>query len=122
MLRLQSGLLLSTKQTEYQYKDANFSSGIGAKTQYNDELVLTVAQGNPLEKQKVVSLRELKDEPFITFRDGSGLRFLVYSACVREGFEPNVTYGCGSPRILVAEGLRFSIIPRLMAEILGPPI
>ncbi|SDP16545.1 LysR substrate binding domain-containing protein, partial [Paenibacillus sp. yr247] len=84
--------------------------------------VLAVAKGHPLEKHKAVSIRELREESFVSFKEGSRLRSLVYAACIREGFEPIITYECASPRILVAEDLGISILPRLMAETPGPSI
>lgn len=105
-----------------QLEDSNPPSGICAKSLYNDELVLAVAKGHPLEKHKAISIRELREESFVSFKEGSRLRSLVYAACIREGFEPIITYECASPRILVAEGLGISILPRLMAETPGPSI
>ncbi|UUZ93477.1 LysR family transcriptional regulator [Paenibacillus sp. P25] len=103
-------------------EDSNLPSGFCAKSLYDDELVLAVAKGHPLEKQTSVSIRDLRDEPFVSFKEGSGIRSLVIAACIKEGFEPIIAYECASPRILVAEGLGFSILPRLMAETPGPSI
>ncbi|WP_353936539.1 LysR family transcriptional regulator substrate-binding protein [uncultured Brevibacillus sp.] len=47
---------------------------------------------------------------------------LLYASCVKEGFEPHVRYECASPRMLVTERLGVSVLPRLMAELPGPPI
>ncbi|WP_199619636.1 LysR family transcriptional regulator [Paenibacillus alkalitolerans] len=96
--------------------------GVCSKSLYDDELVLAVAKGHPLEKRIAVSIREIRDESFVSFKEGSGIRSLVFAACIKEGFEPIITYECASPRILVAEGLGFSILPRLMAETPGPSI
>lgn len=108
--------------------DVNYSphlvapKGICSKPLYQDELVLAVAKGHPLEKKKTISIKELKKESFVSFKEGSGIRSQLLVICMREGFEPLITYECASPRTLVAEGLGVSVLPRLMAESHGPSI
>lgn len=96
--------------------------GLYSKPLYKDELVLVVEEGHPLEKRKTISIRELRDESFVSFKEGSGIRSQLLVTCNREGFEPLITYECASPRTLVAEGLGVSVLPRLMAESPGPSI
>ncbi|RFU64645.1 LysR family transcriptional regulator [Peribacillus saganii] len=96
--------------------------GISSKPLYQDELVLVVANGHPLEKRKMISIKELREESFVSFKEGSGIRSQLLAACIREGFEPLIAYECASPRTLVAEGLGVSVLPRLMAESPGPSI
>ncbi|WP_423801830.1 LysR family transcriptional regulator [Neobacillus sp. SAB-20_R2A] len=96
--------------------------GICSKPLYQDELVLAVANGHPLEKKKTISINELREESFVSFKEGSGIRSQLIAACLREGFEPLIAYECASPRTLVAEGLGVSVLPRLMAESPGPSI
>lgn len=96
--------------------------GICSKPLYRDELVLVVAKGHPLEKRKTISFKELKEESFVSFKEGSGIRSQLLATCNSEGFEPLIAYECASPRTLVAEGLGVSILPRLMAESPGPSI
>ncbi|GIO08646.1 LysR family transcriptional regulator [Brevibacillus reuszeri] len=97
-------------------------AGIGSKFLYQDELVLAVAKGHSLEKNGTISISALREESFVSFNEGSGIRSLLYASCVKEGFEPHVRYECASPRMLVAERLGVSVLPRLMAELRGPPI
>ena len=96
--------------------------GICSKPLYLDELVLVVAKGHPLEKQKTISIKDLREESFVFFKEGSGIRLQLLATCMREGFEPLIAYECASPRTLVAEGLGVSVLPRLMAESPGPSI
>lgn len=96
--------------------------GICSKPLYQDELVLAVAKGHPLEKKKTISIKELSEESFVSFKEGSGIRSQLIATCMREGFEPLIAYECASPRTLVAEGLGVSVLPRLMAESPGPSI
>lgn len=96
--------------------------GICSKPLYQDELVLVVAKGHPLEKKKIISINELREESFVSFKEGSGIRSQLIATCIREGFEPLIAYECASPRTLVAEKLGVSVLPRLMAESPGPSI
>ncbi|RXT04543.1 LysR family transcriptional regulator [Ammoniphilus sp. CFH 90114] len=97
-------------------------TGISSKPLYQDELVLAVAKGHPLERRKIISIGELREESFVSFKEGSGIRSQLLATCLREGFEPLIAYECASPRTLVAKGLGVSILPRLMAESPGPTI
>ncbi|WKB35991.1 LysR family transcriptional regulator [Terrilactibacillus sp. S3-3] len=96
--------------------------GFYSKPLYQDELVLAVAKGHPLKERKTISIKELREEPFVSFKEGSGIRSQLLATCNREGFEPLIAYECASPRTLVAEGLGVSVLPRLMAESPGPSI
>ena len=96
--------------------------GLCSKPLYQDELVLVVAKGHPLEKRKVISIKELREESFVSFKEGSGIRSQLLARCNGEGFDPLIAYECASPRTLVAEGLGVSVLPRLMAESPGPTI
>lgn len=56
------------------------------------ELKLVVQRGHPLSQQGRVSLRQLREQPFILFRRGFALYDLVRNACVQAGFEPYAAY------------------------------
>ena len=96
--------------------------GLCSKPLYEDELVLAVSKGHPLVKRQTVSVKELQEESFVSFKEGSGARDQLLATCHKEGFEPLIAYECASPRTLVAEGLGVSVLPRLMAESPGPPV
>lgn len=64
--------------------------------------------------------KELREESFVSFKEGSGIRSQLLATCNREGFEPLIAYECASP--LVAEELGVSVLRRLMAESPGPSI
>jgi len=116
---------LALAHTEVNYSstiDLVPSKGLCSKPLYQEELVLVVAEGHPLEKRKTISIKELREESFVSFKEGSGIRSQILGACSREGFEPLIAYECASPRTLVAEGLGVSVLPRLMAESPGPSI
>lgn len=102
--------------------DLNPPKGLCSKRLYEDELVLVVAKGHPLDKRKTISIKELREETIVSFKEGSGIRSQLLAMCNREGFEPLIAYECASPRTLVAEGLGVSVLPRLMAESPGPSI
>lgn len=116
---------LALAHTEVNYSsniDLAPPKGLCSKPLYQDELVLVVAKGHPLVNRKTISIKELREESFVSFKEGSGIRSQLLATCHKEGFELLITYECASPRTLVAEGLGVSVLPRLMAESPGPPI
>jgi DNA-binding transcriptional LysR family regulator len=55
-------------------------------------LSLIVNSNHPLAKKNSIRLSELKNEPFILFKEGFSLYDRVRDACIREGFEPLISY------------------------------
>ncbi|GGD64315.1 LysR family transcriptional regulator [Paenibacillus nasutitermitis] len=55
-------------------------------------LNLVVPLEHPLSNRRKVRLAELKEEPFILFRQEFNLHDRVKEACIGEGFEPRVAY------------------------------
>lgn len=102
--------------------DLDLPKGICSKLLYKDELVLIVSKGHPFEQKKSISIHDLKETPFVSFKEGSKTRALLFAACHRAGFEPIIAYECASPRIFVAEKLGVAVLPRLMAESPGPEV
>ena len=93
--------------------------GIVTEPLLMEDLALVVAPGHPLAGRGSVSLRELKDEPFVLYRRGSGTRSTVVEACQREGFEPRVAFESDAARALAAEGVGVAVVPRSTAELGG---
>lgn len=78
------------------------------------KLQLVVGANHPLARKNAVRLKDLRDEPFILFREGFALHDRVRDACVREGFEPNVVYESGQWDFIgemVASGLGIAMLP-----------
>lgn len=57
-----------------------------------DRLAVVLPVGHPLADQERISLKVLKDEQFIMPPKNTDLRTIAETACIREGFRPNVRY------------------------------
>ena len=87
-----------------------------------EELVLVVAPAHALARRQNVAVEELRDEPFILFKPGSGLRHIIMQRSLTAGFTPRMLFESGelaTVRSLVAEGLGISVLPRSVAEAQG---
>jgi DNA-binding transcriptional LysR family regulator len=101
------------------------SHGLGLHQLVSEELVAVLPLEHRLARRRRISLRELSDEKFISYRDGSRLREVLVSAGRNAGYEPHVTLESNeSQRIrrLVARGLGVAILPRSDAEGAGAEI
>jgi DNA-binding transcriptional LysR family regulator len=69
---------------------------------------------HPLAGKETVHLKELKDEPFITFSDTATLHDFFIANCEKEGFTPRILYKSLMPNFvfdMVAFGLCTAIMP-----------
>lgn len=57
-----------------------------------ENLMLVVHPGHRLAELSSVPLGELKEEPFILFRNDFALHDRIPAACIRAGFQPNVVF------------------------------
>ncbi|QGQ97497.1 LysR family transcriptional regulator [Paenibacillus psychroresistens] len=55
-------------------------------------LCLVLPVQHPMSRKRKVYLKDLKNDPFILFRQEFNLYDRVRSACITEGFEPHITY------------------------------
>lgn len=104
--------------------DLNASSIVTEKL-LTEELVLVVAPGHVMASRQSVSMEELRNEPFISFKPGSGLRHTIMQRSLAAGFMPRILFESGelaTIRLLVAEGLGISILPRSVAEAAGKAV
>jgi DNA-binding transcriptional LysR family regulator len=109
------------------------ASSIVTERLLTEELVLVVAPNHALAHHQKVTVEELRDEPFVLFKPGSGLRHTIIQSSMAAGFTPRILFESGelgTIRSLVAEGLGVSVLPRSVAEApgrevaivsLGPP-
>jgi LysR family transcriptional regulator, transcription activator of glutamate synthase operon len=100
---------------------------------YDEDLVLAVAPGHRLAGRRRLALADLPDEPFVFFREGSGLRAATEGALAAAGIAPRVRFESSEltrVRALVSRGLGVAILPRsetvragprIAAVTLGPP-
>lgn len=94
------------------------ASSIVTKKLLTEELVLVVAPDHALVHHQNVTMEELRDEPFVLFKPGSGLRHTVIQRSLAAGFTPRILFESGelgTIRALVAEGLGVSVLPRSVA-------
>ena len=85
-----------------------------ARTVMVEPMVAVVAADHPLAGRDAIDLAELRDDRFITFREGAGLRRILGAAAAQAGFTPQVAFesnnvlrGCA----LASQGLGVSIVP-----------
>ncbi|KUL22285.1 LysR family transcriptional regulator [Actinoplanes awajinensis] len=84
-----------------------------------EQLVLALPTGHPLEGPGRITLGELRDESFVCLPEGSGLRWILDDAARTAGFTPRVPFETHSPqsiRELVAAGLGVALLARSVAE------
>lgn len=92
------------------------------ETLFHEELLLITAPDHPLTRRSLVAMPELRDEPFIAFKPGGGLRRALAAASAAAGFSPHIVCESGNLttiRALVAEGMGVAILPRSVADAPG---
>jgi len=90
--------------------------GILFQEWYRAPLVVAVAKGHPLMTQRAIRVRDLRDQPLITYprASGIGLYWHVMDLCARAGFRPRVVQEVQEPTTivgLVAAGIGVAIVP-----------
>jgi LysR family transcriptional activator of glutamate synthase operon len=88
-----------------------------------EKLLAVVPMHHPLAGEPVIELAQLKDEPFVLFREGYSLRPIVWEACQRAGFTPKIAFEgeeTDTIRGLVAAGMGVSLLPEMSLEQTGP--
>jgi DNA-binding transcriptional LysR family regulator len=78
------------------------------------QLSLIVNSNHALAKQEIVHLSELRNESFILFKEGFSLNDRVREACIREGFEPVISYESSQWDLIsemVGVGLGIALLP-----------
>lgn len=101
------------------------SHGLGLHQLISEELVVILPQEHPLAKRRQVPMAALREEQFISFREGARLRELLSTAGHHADFEPKIMLESNeSARIrrLVARGMGVAILPRSDAEGPGAPV
>jgi DNA-binding transcriptional LysR family regulator len=58
----------------------------------DQEMVLLVPESHRLARRRHVTLREVQDEPFVTFKRGHAFRRLTEGLCEEAGFVPSITF------------------------------
>jgi LysR family transcriptional activator of glutamate synthase operon len=84
-----------------------------------------VRSGHPLAARRRLAVADLPDEPFIFFREGSGLRAATDAALSAAGIVPRVRFESSEltrVRALVSRGLGVAIMPRSETAAPGPRV
>lgn len=81
---------------------------------FSEKMVLLLPKHHPLSSKKRVHLRELYNEPFISFPKNFVLREEIVDVCRQNGFEPNVPFEgeeIYTIKGLVSAGLGITLLP-----------
>lgn len=79
-----------------------------------EEIFLLVPKTHRLAGRKEIDLSEVKDEPFIAFKKGYGIRDLMEEFCSQAGFLPHIVYEGDTATLsteLVNIGLGIALLP-----------
>ncbi len=96
-----------------------------ARTLLVEPMVAVMAIDHPLAGRTRLDLADLRDERFITFREGAGLRRILLAATAEAGFVPQIAFESNNVlrgRALAARGLGVSVVPTSDATAPGPSV
>lgn len=96
-----------------------------ARTLLVEPLVAVVARDHPLAQRDRVTLADLREERFVAYREGAGLRRILVTACREAGFEPQLAFESNNSlrgRALAARGLGVALIPASDVVSPGPEV
>ncbi len=99
--------------------ESRLPAGLSCELLFEDELVAIVSPEHPLAARASVRLEQLRDEPFVFLRRGTGLRHSLEDAARRAGFEPHASFETNElSRVLalVGRGLGVSAVSRAVAQ------
>lgn len=114
--------------------DVGHSDSLKTRVIACEPVLLALRRDHPLAKSRSVRFSQLREEPFVFFRAGTGLRTTTERLARDAGFAPRMAFETGNlDRLLdlVAEGLGVSLIPastatradaRICAIPLSPPV
>lgn len=80
-----------------------------------EPVLIALERGHRLAGRKSIRFEELRDEPFVVFRSGTGLRFITERAASAAGFEPSIAFETANLErmlALVSEGLGVAVVPQ----------
>jgi DNA-binding transcriptional LysR family regulator len=101
------------------------SHGLALHQLVSEELVVLLPPGHRRAGRRKLRMAELRDEEFISYREGARLRELLMSAGHHAGFQPQIKLESNeSERIrrLVARGMGVAILPRSDAAAPGAEV
>jgi LysR family transcriptional activator of glutamate synthase operon len=99
--------------------DVSIPDGLSSLVLLNEPVVLAVPDGHPLAGRDSVEVNQLRDDQFVFFRTGTGLRTITERVTREAGFHPKMAFETGNLDRLLAlvhEGLGVSLIPESTAQ------
>jgi DNA-binding transcriptional LysR family regulator len=108
-------------------RDSGQASGLEVEPLFSEPFIAVVPKKHPLARQKTISAKELRDEPFVFFSPAAGT--LAYekpvSLCEEHGFRPRVVQEAPqwlTIMRLVGAGLGVTIAPACVRQIAAPNV
>ncbi len=106
-------------------RDERLPETLRAHDLFSEDLMAIVAPGHRLAGRAATRLSALRDDPFVYFKAGTGLRHATDRLAREAGFDPAVRFETNElarVRALVARGLGVAVVPRSEAERPGPRV
>jgi LysR family transcriptional regulator, transcription activator of glutamate synthase operon len=100
-------------------------AGYHARPLVEESLVLVTPPGREPPGAGPARLADVRDEPFVCLRAGSGLHTILVEAAAAEGFTPRIeleTHSPASIRELVAAGLGVALLAASAVRAIGPAV
>jgi DNA-binding transcriptional LysR family regulator len=88
----------------------------------SQELVLIVSSAHRLARKTQVALRDVANEPFVSYKPGRGARDLTFELCKRAGFTPTIVLEADDPNVIrgfVSAGFGIAVA---LPENVGPGV
>ncbi len=104
--------------------DVERPAGLEAVPLVREPVLMAVPASHRLAREESVALQQFRDDAFIFFKRGTGLRATTERAADQAGFTPRVAFETGSlDRLLalVSEGLGVALVPSSTIRALQPP-
>ncbi|QEC47363.1 LysR family transcriptional regulator [Baekduia soli] len=99
--------------------------GMATQRLVTEPLVVLLAPDHRLAGRGRLRIAELRDERFISFREGAGLRRILDAAALEAGFEPQIAFETNEvqrAQALASRGLGVTIVPESDGDRQGPPV
>lgn len=90
-----------------------------------DDLGIALWPTHRFATRRQLRIEDLRDESFIAYHTGSGVRTILFRAAAEAGFTPRIvceTTSSTTLRALVKEGIGVALVPRSHIEIAGPSL
>jgi DNA-binding transcriptional LysR family regulator len=108
-------------------RDGGHAPGLEIEPLFSDPFIAVLPKKHPLARHKIISAKELRDEPFVFFTPSAGT--LAYekpvSLCEEHGFRPRVVQEAPqwlTIMRLVGAGLGVTIAPACVKQIAAPNV